>query len=85
MMFDLVVSKDYKKMMQENQIELTDWEKATLIYNHPSARYIEKMWELLALKKQTEDEILKEQIEEQLSHNYLFYEKYKENFAYIFI
>ena len=53
-MFDLVVSKDYKKMMQENQIELTDWEKATLIYNHPSARYIEKMWELLALKKQTE-------------------------------
>lgn len=29
-MFDLVVSKDYKKMMQENQIELTDWEKATL-------------------------------------------------------
>ena len=55
-MFDLVVSKDYKKMMQENQIELTDWEKATLIYNHPNARYIEKMWELLALKKQTEDE-----------------------------
>ena len=30
-MFDLVVSKDYKKMMQENQIELTDWEKANLI------------------------------------------------------
>ena len=55
-MFDFVVSKDYKKMMQENQIELTDWEKATLIYNHPSARYIETMWELLALKKQTEDE-----------------------------
>ena len=55
-MFDLVVSKDYKKMMQENQIELTDWEKETLIYNHPSARYIEKMCELLALKKQTEDE-----------------------------
>ena len=79
-MFDLVVSKNYKKMMQENQIELTDWEKATLIYNHPSARYIEKMWELLALKK-----LLKEQIEEQLSHNYPFYEKYKENFAYIFI
>ena len=84
-MFDLVVSKNYKKMMQENQIELTDWEKATLIYNHPSARYIEMMWELLALKKQTEDKILKEQIEEQLSHNYPFYEKYKENFAYIFI
>ena len=39
-MFDLVVSKDYKKMMQENQIELTDWErqrmnmyKAQVYYN----------------------------------------------------
>lgn len=39
----VVPSRDYRKFMEDRQIELTDWEKAVLIYNNPIASYDDKM------------------------------------------
>ena len=30
----VVPSRDYRKFMEDRQIELTDWEKAVLVYNN---------------------------------------------------
>lgn len=39
----VVPSRDYRKFMEDRQIELTDWEKAVLVYNNPIASYDHKM------------------------------------------
>lgn len=39
----VVPSRDYRKFMEDRQIELTDWERAVLIYNNPIASYDHKM------------------------------------------
>ena len=78
-MFDIVASKDYREFMAQNGIELSDWDKATLIYNHRTATYDEKLWTLLEIQKGSSDECLKKQIEERLSRDKKYYEKFKEN------
>ena len=39
----VVPSRDYRKFMEDRQIELTDWEKSVLVYNNPIASYDHKM------------------------------------------
>lgn len=78
-MFELIYSKDYKKYLEDNNIELSDWDKAALIYHHELAEYDEKAEALRELMKTTADDDLKKQIEQRLSRDYWFYQKFKEN------
>ena len=77
-MFEIIASRDYREFINRKGIELTDWNKAALIYNHRTATYDEKVWALLDLQNKTEDTLLKEQIRERLDRDKLFYEKFKE-------
>lgn len=78
-MFDIIASKDYREFMAQKGIELSDWDKAALIYNHRVATYDEKLWALLEIQKATSDDCLKKQIKERLSRDKKYYEKFKEN------
>lgn len=64
---ELIISKDYRKFMEEKNIELSDWDKATLIYNHTAASFPEKIRVLKELCEQTQDEELIKQIKERIA------------------
>ena len=36
---EAIISKDYRKFMEDNDVYLSDWNKATLIYNQNDASY----------------------------------------------
>lgn len=76
---ELIVSGDYRKFLEDNKIELLDWDKATLIYNHKVASFEEKMKELRVLCEQTQDEKLKKQIMERITQEYDYLAQFKEN------
>ena len=78
-MFEIISSKEYRNFIENKGIVLSDWDKATLIYNHRIATHDEKMAALLEIKRNTSDESLREQIEERVSRDKLFFEKFKEN------
>lgn len=42
-MFDLIPSKDYREFIEKQKIELTDRDKATLIFNHKTSSYDERL------------------------------------------
>mgnify|MGYP000252480807 CR=1 FL=1 len=42
-MFEMIPSKNYRRFMKSQVIEFSDWDKATLIYNHRIALYDEKL------------------------------------------
>lgn len=54
-MFDLIPSKDYREFIEKQKIELTDRDKATLIFNHKTSSYDERLWVLFHLMKTTND------------------------------
>ena len=76
-MSDFIMSEDYKKFLEKQGIELSDWEKATLLYNNRQLLYDDVIWGLLDIAKHTSDEVLKKQIEEGLSRNKELYEGFK--------
>lgn len=78
-MFEIIPSKEYRSYVENMGIVLSDWDKATLIYNHRIATHDEKMAALREIKRSTSDELLKEQIEERVSRDKLYFEKFKEN------
>lgn len=75
---EFIVSKDYGKFLDDNQIELSDWEKATLTYNHKLATRVEKWDVLRELMESTSDNVLRKQIEERLEQDGRFYKAFKE-------
>lgn len=74
---ECIISKDYRKFLVDNQIELSDWEKATLIYNHKLASRREKWAALREIKESTSNKVLRKQIEERLEQDICFYEIFK--------
>lgn len=78
-MFELISSKDYKKYLEDNNIELSDWDKAALIYHHKLAGHNEKAEALRELMKTTADDDLKKQIEQRLSMDCRYYKEFREN------
>lgn len=78
-MFEIFPSKNYRRFIQSQVIEFSDWDKATLIYNQRIALYDEKNRALLEIQKNTSDGILKKQIEERVSRDKMYYKKFKEN------
>lgn len=63
--------------MEENNVVLSDWDRATLIYNAPDMSYDDKVLALSEVRKQTEDQQLQIQIKERLERDARFYEEYK--------
>lgn len=51
MMKDYIQSKDYRKFLEENHIVLSDWDKATLIYQALGMSHYDKILALLEIKK----------------------------------
>lgn len=78
-MFEIIPSKKYRSFIENMGIVLSDWDKATLIYNHSIASHEEKMEALLEIKRSTSDDSLKEQIEERISRDKLYFDKFKGN------
>lgn len=59
---DLIPSKDVRQYMEKQGRVLTDFEKATLVYNHSGMKYEEKMLKLKEIMVTTDDTELKRQI-----------------------
>lgn len=68
-MYKLIPSKDVRDYMEKKGRRLTDFEKATLIYNHSEMNYEEKTEALIELVSVTVDTELKGQIRERLVHD----------------
>lgn len=56
----------YLEFIEENEINLSDWDKASLIYNHAMASFAEKVDALKELSEKISDEELKKQIQESI-------------------
>lgn len=78
-MFDLIPSKDYREFIEKQKIELTDRDKATLIFNHKTSSYDERLWALFHLMKTTNDKELKNQIEERMTEDREHYLQFVDN------
>lgn len=76
---ELIISKDYRRFIEENKIKLSDWDKATLIYNHVLSSFDEKVDALKELCEQIKDVELKKQIQERIAQEYDYLERFKEN------
>ena len=62
-----IISNDYRNYLQEQGIQLSDWDRATLIIRHKQLSPEEKMEALRELGDATSDEELKKQIRERIS------------------
>ena len=78
-MLELVPSKDYRKYLEEKQIEISDWDWATLVYNHNTLNYDKRIRALSEIKEKTEDTELQKQIEERLSWDAQAFDDFKKN------
>lgn len=76
---ELIPSKDVRAYMKEKGRVLTDFEKATLIYNHSGMNFTEKAARLKELVEQTEDSNLREEIQDRLFYDDLCISRFYEN------
>lgn len=76
---ELIPSKDVREYMDKKGRVLTDFEKATLIYNHSGMSFSEKAAHLKELMEITKDENLIEEIKERLSYDELCLSRFYEN------
>lgn len=82
-----IASSEYRKYIQENNIQLSDWDLATLIYNNEILCHDEKMRILMELKNKTSDEKLATQIRERVAKdedNFHEFCKKRDNAYYVF-
>lgn len=78
-------SSDYRKYIEENNIELSDWDFATLIYHNKMLTHKEVLENLNVLANSTEDKNLELQIRERIAldeENYVFFKQPAENAYY---
>ena len=85
-MLGYIPSKDYREYLEKENIELTEWDKAALIYNHRTASHDEKVCGLLNLQAKTKQPLLKKQLLQRIDRDESFYERFQEggeNICYI--
>ena len=70
-------SSDYRKYIEENKIELSDWDLATLIYHNKMLTHKEMIENLRFLANSTEDKNLELQIRERIVQDEENYELFK--------
>ena len=76
---ELIPSKDVRASIEEMGRVLTDFEKATLIYNHSGMSFTEKVAHLKELMEQTGDSNLREEIQDRLSYDDLCISRFYDN------
>ena len=72
-------SSDYRKYIEENKIELSDWDFATLIYHNKALSHEEVVEALYFLANNTSDKKLEMQIRERIAQDEKFYELFKQS------
>ncbi len=77
-MIEKYISQDYMEFLRGKGIELSEWDRATLIFQNSRLPYSEKEADLEEIAKQTSDPQLKSQILHRLGRNNLFFEKFPE-------
>lgn len=85
---ELIPSKDVRKYLAEQGREFSDFEKATLIYNHPGLDLSGKEQALKELAKSTQDERLMRQINERIEKNKRYLEAFinhRDGFIYVLV
>lgn len=83
---ELIPSKDVREYLLEKGRVFTDFERATLIYNHSGMGFTEKAAHLKELMEQTTNTVLKEEIHDRLSYDEDCLSRFYENngdFLYI--
>lgn len=82
---ELIPSKDVREHMVKTRHVLTDFEKATLIYNHSKMSFSQKTARLKELMELTKDSNLRKEIQDRLSYDELCFSRfYENNGAYIY-
>ena len=71
-----IASKEYRKFIQDNNICLSDWDFATLIYNNTELCKGEKNKALIELKDKTTDAKLVNQINERLARDENYFNEF---------
>lgn len=66
---EVIPSKDVREYMEKQGRVLTDFEKATLVYNHSRMSYEEKMVKLKEIMETTDDFELRRQIQERIDYD----------------
>ncbi len=85
-MFELIPSEHMQKVFKENRFNLTDFNKATLIWNNELHDRDEILEALESLQGSTNDERLKQQIRERLDHEEAMIKAMKSNDGkYVFV
>lgn len=74
-----ISSLDYRKYIEENKIELSDWDFATLIYHNKALTHEEVIETLYFLANNTSDRKLELQIRERIVQDNEFYELFKQS------
>lgn len=72
-------SSDYRKYIEENQIELSDWDFATLIYHNKALSHEEIEEALYFLANHTSDKKLEMQVRERIAQDNELYELFKQS------
>lgn len=80
----LIPSRYIREKLSENSFQLSDFNKATMIWNANIA-YSEKLSELRSLCDSTSDDLLKKQLEQRLDYESRKLERIKDNFSGKFI
>ena len=74
-----IASKEYRKFIQENNIQLSDWDFATLIYNNIELTYFERQGALEELMHATDDKELANQINERIIRDKNYIDEVRED------
>ena len=78
-MKEVIISQDYRNYLQKQGISLSDWDRATLIFNHKRFGFQEKLEALKELGEATSDDILKKQIDQRVAQDNRMLQLFKEN------
>lgn len=78
-MFELIPSQRMQQIFEKNNFKLSDWNKATLIWNASSKTREERIQCLIELSEQTTDKVLRNQIQERVDFERTCMERFCEN------
>ena len=78
-MFDLIPSNYMKEIFNRTRFELTDFNKATILWNIPGKEHVERIEALKELSNATKDDDLKKQISERIQYEKNMLDRLKAN------
>lgn len=67
-MIDITMSDDYRKFLEEQNYNFTDFQTATLVWNDPMKSRRQKLTALALLRDTTKDIVLKKQLIERIEY-----------------